>query len=266
VRCAARPVWIQLFWICPQNAQNERREKKFSFKLDEVAWSIVASSTMKAHNIQDIVLIFATSKRACKAWGRQALVGSGLLGMILLTGCASTDVARVTTTRDSSFTLTKASKIAMAGRGQDNSSETDLGQTLTTELRNAGFQIVPQSEAEFILAYWVEDSWAQIKTTDYSATQLPLEQRMPPPNCRTAVFDPPVTPAPRSVTTSVGKKGIRLRLYPSANTSTNRFITVWDGYIDTGFKLSSDQSKLLRTLLEHFGQDYNGSVKISRQL
>jgi hypothetical protein len=61
----------------------------------------------------------------------------------------------------------------------------------------------------------------------------------------------------------VPAQGIRLRLYPRANSRAASLQPAWDGYIDGGPKVSAErQPILLKTLLSYFGRDFTGSAPL----
>jgi hypothetical protein len=57
-------------------------------------------------------------------------------------------------------------------------------------------------------------------------------------------------------------QGIRLRLFVTNAEQSNRLQTAWEGYVAGGKKLPADKyDSLLRTLLDYFGEDFQGDVE-----
>jgi hypothetical protein len=191
---------------------------------------------------------------------------------VCFTGCVSKQ-AYVIARLDPQYSPTSSSRIALVHQNQPRPEDQDLGRALVAELERQGFQIVPQEAADYTLACWIENDWRTRKTiVQTSEPGLGLRgetlTHMPP-----AAYSSPggsfthyhATPyqTTRVVDEQVPAQGIRLRLYPRANSRAASLQPAWDGYIDGGPKVSAErQPILLKTLLSYFGRDFTGPAPL----
>jgi hypothetical protein len=191
---------------------------------------------------------------------------------ILLAGCAS-DHPTVGARRGAGFSPTPTDKIALTLMRNPSDEDAELGRLLTAELKREGFNLVPPAEADYTLAYAVED--------DSVASYVPARNFVVPnPAERTEVkvieqtgpefagfVPPPLGPTPSAPPEVVvyHTKGIRLYLYSNPKTHSGKFEVAWSGCIDAGEKITANRApRLIQTLLGYFGQDYRGRVNLDQ--
>jgi hypothetical protein len=166
------------------------------------------------------------------------------------------------------YTPTFASPIAMPERRLNSTQETQLCEVIKAEFGRRGVQFVPPVDSEYSLAFWIEENQEQgpqmpptvlpynksfisdplLPQYGYGRSQVGMQQ----------ISMQPVESPPRDLTYT----GIRLKLYVSHPANTNEIETAWDGFIDGGMRMSSEEyDRLVRTLLDYFGKDFKGRVK-----
>ncbi|PYI82440.1 MAG: hypothetical protein DME26_17655, partial [Verrucomicrobia bacterium] len=172
--------------------------------------------------------------------------------------------------RDPQYSPNPTSRIALANHLKPRPEEEALCVALTAELKQQGFHLVPQEEADYTLTYWIEDNWylREIPKRTYDPGVSPVSTPMQPlPPGAAAIYSDPFNRSYRVTETlvddSVPVQGIRLQLYYRPSGRTGRPQTVWEGYIDAGFKVSPEREPaLLKTLLTFFGKDYTGRARL----
>lgn len=152
-----------------------------------------------------------------------------------------------------------------------------LRQFLEAELRSRGFRIVSQAQADYTFAFWFDDAWLPAKRLVYGDGS---PYSPPPPTVHAPFSTPPSggtvimrvqprNPAdymPHVVDDPYPVHGIRLKLYPGGSSSTNQLQTIWDGYIDAGSRLPAKlQPVLIQRLLDYFGKEFVGKIKLKRE-
>jgi hypothetical protein len=204
------------------------------------------------------------------------MVALGFSLVVLLTGCTSR-TAYVIARRDASFDLNANSKICLAPHAQPRSSELTLQRDLLTALQDHGISLVPHDQADFTLTYWLDDSWKPGKKVVYYQNGA-WSERHPMANpsfyqargvigTRSPMIYVESSPtSQRVIDAPFYVQGIRLKLYPKNSTGGVEFKTAWEGYIEGGARVSHKREPvLLRTLLHHFGQDFNGRAPLMEQ-
>ena len=192
-----------------------------------------------------------------------------LMVLAMTAGCAS-HKAYVVARRDPQYSPNPTNRIALANHLKPRPEEEALCVSLTTELKQQGFHLVPQEEADYTLAYWIEDNWylREIPKRTYDPGVSPVSTPMQPfPAGPAGIYSDPFNRSYRVTETevddSVPVQGIRLQLYYRPTGRTGRPQTVWEGYIDAGFKVSPEREPaLLKTLLTFFGKDYAGRTRL----
>lgn len=185
---------------------------------------------------------------------------------ILSAGCASNRVL-VSTRHDAHFSPTPADKISMALRPNPSAEDAALGSVLLAELARENFNIVTNVDADYVLAYLVEDDSTEnyVPARDYAISAPSQTSKdiiasgLPAP--------PGFTRAPSGFAPSAGatiivyhNKGIRLYLYANPKKYPGLQIA-WEGCIEAGESIPAErEAVLIRTLLGYFGQDYIGRV------
>jgi hypothetical protein len=141
---------------------------------------------------------------------------------------------------------------------------------VAAELELRGFQLVAQNESELTLACHAEDNALYASRNappcllDYYQMQGPILVPasggfIQSPGISSQYFVP-MTQTEHAVIV----RGIRLQVYPTRSLQSGRFETAWEGYIEAGLKLRPEQQhSLIRSLLDHFGRDFTGKVKLS---
>jgi len=202
-----------------------------------------------------------------------------LLSLLLaafLTGCASTvpNGILITAQRDPAFSPARTNTICMSILNNPSRENTDLGAALMAELVSEHFNIVTNSDADYTLAYLIEDdSTSEIVPR---ATHPYINPNMaPPPGLHGTLV--PLTfeneqPGEPSMQTTIEPaeyvhpdKGIRLYLYTNPKTHAGGLQIAWQGCIEAGETVSPDREPLLiKTLLGYFGQDYTGRIELGQ--
>jgi len=235
---------MESFWLAP-------REK--SFELDCPLERQIKFMKMPRHNYMKLCLHLLP-----------------LASAILLTGCVSNHPT-VGTWCGSGFSPVRTDKIALTLRPNPNDEDAELGRVLSAELKREGFNLVPLAEADYTLAYLVED--------DSVDNYVPVPQFTIsiPPQTTEQIADPRVRPptdmAPPgfqqpaiSELVVYHNKGIRLYLYTNPKTQPGGLQVAWSGCIEVGEKVSVEREPLLiQALLGHFGQEYSGRADLVKQ-
>jgi hypothetical protein len=188
------------------------------------------------------------------------------LAFIVASGCASRS-ALVIAERHASYSPSRTNTIALATHGKARAEDKELGRALVAGLTTAGFDIVPASQADYSLAYWIDDSWNPMvipPTSQSGANPQPIPYPGPGGTVR---FDSarayPAPPYP--VQNELLTKGIRLRLLSNRGTASQRLTPVWEGYVEIGPELSPERElHSLNLLLSHFGENFKGRVPLPK--
>jgi len=166
----------------------------------------------------------------------------------------------------------------LASQSHPRLEERELRRVLTAELEREGFDIVNSTHADYTLAYWLDDSWNPMP-----AASQPVPMPYPSSVQRTVVYGPggsveyygvpdslslPAEIANRNHEqewTYLLTKGIRLCLYPNHGPVSDKLSPVWEGYIELGLNTSPKrESAMVKTLLAHFGQDFQRRVRLKK--
>jgi hypothetical protein len=193
---------------------------------------------------------------------------------VCLTGCSSR--AYVIARQNAQYQLSPANKLAVADHAHPAPEEQSLRTALMTELRQKGFNLVPASEAEYTLTYWIDVSWKRGKIvvpSDYSSSSW-RGGYLTIPGQYNPSAPPRITPQVRPDSQSAlsiqhvvevpwETKGIRLKVFPQQSMRAGDLRTAWDGYIEVGKKVSeAREPALVRTLLTYFGTDFVGRARL----
>jgi hypothetical protein len=186
---------------------------------------------------------------------------------ILSTGCASNH-ASIGAWRGDHFSPTRSDKIALMRRPNPNDQDARLGRVLTAELKREGFNLVPPAEADYLLAYAVEDDWVEndLPTHPVQPLEPEVTTAVIGPNGGGVVITSPVPAGPQfpPAAAPYHSKGIRLYLYTNPKTHAGDFETAWEGAIDAGQRISPEREPVfIKTLLLYLGQDHVGRVKLA---
>ncbi len=187
-----------------------------------------------------------------------------LLGglLFLLAGC-SAPKALIITRNNTIADLPNTTPISMVPHPNPRLEEQELLKLLSAELHEQGWRITRENESEYELAFWIEDGW---KVYQAPTPGLGPPRALQPP----LVTDENVQWQNRRVQESVTERavpiqGIHLKLFSRADRRAGKFTTSWDGYIETGEKLTPQQKPLLvKLLVSHLGKTYTGKVKLEQ--
>lgn len=192
------------------------------------------------------------------AWRVSALV-------ILMAGCA-THRPVISTWNESQKVPGRTDKIGLIKQLNPASQTAELGRLLTDELKREGFNVVPTDEADYLMAYSLED---ELVPQDRSVTMM---EPASPPQTTAQVIDQagargysgdPTLPArPVSQPVVFRSRGIRLFLYNNPKTHPGGFQIVWQGYIAAGQATPKRETALIKTLLGYLGQEHHGAVNL----
>jgi hypothetical protein len=187
----------------------------------------------------------------------------------LVTGCTS-GTAYIIARKNTQYVWNATSKIAIADQAYPREEDQGLRQVVLTALLQQGLDLVAPGNADYTLAYWIDESWKTGKklVTDRSGYWWdpirepgpPLARNIPPilgqPGFGVAYRE--IIPQQRVVDAPYAIKGIRLKLIPRSSLQT-----AWDGYIEAGTQVAEDREPLLlRTLLNYLGKDFVGRAKL----
>jgi len=192
-----------------------------------------------------------------------------LFSVVIIVGCSST-TAYVIARRDVRFNLSSTSKIVLGEHAQPREAEEVLRRDLVAALDERGVTLVPPEQAEFTLTYWLDDSWKPGKkfVDEGNPNQMFPRSIMTSPLVRlggpsTVIYRESIINHPRVVEWPYYIQGIRLRVYPKTSDPALQLQAVWEGYIEGGDHVSKKREPvLLRTLLNYFGQDFQGKAPI----
>lgn len=148
-------------------------------------------------------------------------------------------------------------KVSLMPKPSLTPQERALNHDLAAELQRRGIVIVPRTESDLTIAIGIEThSELDIQTTPASVAQAP------PPFISGMVYQGGAWVQTTTTEREIRTEGIRLRLYPTRELAQGRFQTAWEGYLEAGFRMRPEhQAELLRTLLDHVGQNFVGRVK-----
>lgn len=206
------------------------------------------------------------------------LFGLPLALALISTGCATSKPPMVDTWRNPKFFPTPADKIALTDHPVPGPQDAALHRLMVDELQREGFSVVSSDQADYLLAY-VLDEAVQIQQVAHIHPQYnPMMQPGPLTPQTDAQYGatsrdlvthnwtgPPPAPLPDRVDTfRFTSDYIRLLLYTNPQTHAGDFQLVWQGNIDVDQPVSAEREQLLlKTLLGYFGKSQNGRVNLS---
>jgi hypothetical protein len=182
------------------------------------------------------------------------------------TGCASRH-PKIFAHRDPAHWPSVTNRIAIAAHQQSRPQDAELGDALRAELRRRGFNLTAATNADYVLAYWVEENWNTMRpggSVAYGGPATPVGM--------VPYEGSPIT-APGSLSMGISpdgrleryllNEGIRLELYPQLKSAGADLTAAWTGSIAGSSELRPAQiPALLSALLNHFGEDFIGRVKL----
>jgi hypothetical protein len=185
---------------------------------------------------------------------------------VLAAGCASPQPT-VSTWNNAPFAPARTDKIGLTLRSNPSPEDAELGRLLVTELKREGFDLVPIEQADYLLAYALEDDRVEVDNyrTAPPATMGPPQttaQIISPPQRHTYGGPAPGVSAPPFV---FHNQGIQLYLYTNPQTRPGGLQVAWQGYVSTGQTVSTEQELvLIQTLLRYWGQEHHGPVSLPK--
>jgi len=188
--------------------------------------------------------------------------------VILFAGCATKNPT-VNAWRDAQLTPTRADTIALTIQPNPSPENAELGRLLTVELKREDFKLVPIDQADYLLAYTLEDELAD------QGRSIIMTIPASPPQTTGQIMDQSLTggysAGPTFPANSVSRpvffrnRGIRLFLYTNPKTHSGSFQIAWQGYIAAGQTASAEREMaLIRTLLNYLGKEQHGSVNLAQ--
>jgi len=189
-----------------------------------------------------------------------------------ITGCATTPKGiLVSAQRDPAFSPAKTNTICMAIQSNPSRENAALASVLMAEMARENFNIVTNFDADYTLAFLIED--------DSTSEIVPRAEHLynpdlPPQPAVAGGGLAPLNyeneqPGEPSMQTAIVEteyvhpnKGIRMYLYANPKKYPGLQIA-WQGCIEAGETVSPDREPLLiQTLLGYFGQDYTGRIDL----
>lgn len=206
-------------------------------------------------------------------------LGLGVVGMILPTGCATSKLPTVDTWQNSQFTPTPGDSIALTDHPASTRQDQELDKLLLNELKQENFAIVSADQADYLLAY-VVDQAVQEQTVVHSHPFYYDPMMQPGPltpqtdaqmgqsyigSDRMPISAPLAATLPdRAVTFRFTSNSIRLMLYTNPKTHHGDFQLVWQGNVDVPNSVSAAQEQqLIKAVLAHFGSQYDGRIRLN---
>lgn len=188
----------------------------------------------------------------------------------VLTGCASHSMQLVAR-RNSAEAPTSIAGIALVNHPKPRPEDERLKLVLTEALQREGIRPKSNGEADYVLAYWIDDSWDEVVPATQPSYQGlvthvvvgnvndPSEGRMADEYAHRA-SEQRAQPA-----RYLSVKGVKLRVYSNRATGAARLAPVWEGYVEVGsIESSAHLAEAVRSLLAHFGQDFTGRVRLPK--
>lgn len=195
----------------------------------------------------------------------------GLLFAALLIGCASNSV-RMIARRISPDAPTSTEGIALAKHPQPRPEDQRLNSVLTEVLKRDGLSATSGGNADYTLAYWIDESWDEVVPAAHPIrSREPIHVVVGNPNDPTegrAYGEPFHQSSDEERGTNahhISTKGVKLLLYSNRASAATRLTPVWEGYIEVGSVESSSRLReAVRSLLANFGKDFTGHVRLQK--
>src|ERR1043165_7107631 len=192
----------------------------------------------------------------------------------LLAGCATSRSVQMVTKRNSPDAPTSTDGIVLAKHPQPQPDEQRLNHVLTEVLGANVQNSKPGNQADYVLAYWIDESWDEVIPVDQSAKQENYQQSIH----QVAGMSGDRTggriqgesfhslkEGSKPNQHYISKKGVKLFLYSNRAPASARLTPVWEGYIEVGSTESSQQLKgAVKNLLAQFGKDFAGRVALQK--
>ena len=177
---------------------------------------------------------------------------------LTITGCAST--VYISSVTDPAHSPTKLDPVYIAVPAGALIKERQFVELLRSEMKEAGFTVTDKLlQSRYSLVAYMDQSTSQINSTLF----LPQVQNTSGyvGNTYYSGKTTSTTAVPISVDYTVHK--IRLYLFQTSDIDTERFMTVWEGYIGADKEEYQKHSKeILRMLLDVYGTNYEAHTPI----
>jgi hypothetical protein len=82
--------------------------------------------------------------------------------VVCLAGCANRD-PKIITRRDPAYFPAATNRLALSSHGQSRAEDEVLRAALRSELTRRGFHLTTATNADFVLAYWIQDDWNSMR-------------------------------------------------------------------------------------------------------
>jgi hypothetical protein len=160
--------------------------------------------------------------------------------------------------------------IALVSHPKARPEDERLRRVLIEALQREGVTPRTASEADFVLAYWIDDSWDEVvpatqPTYQRQVTSVIVGNANDPTDGR--AYDeyaraPEQRPQPARY---LSVKGVKLTVYSNRAVGAARLAPVWEGYVEVSSIESSGQlADAVSKLLAHFGQEFTGRVRLQK--
>ena len=185
----------------------------------------------------------------------------------LLAGCATRRPV-ISTWNESPLIPERTHKVALIQQLNPTPQTAELGRLLTAELKREGFNVVPTDQADYLLAYTLEDELVpqnrSIPTFEPASPPQTTGQVIDQDPARGYLGDSTLGSTAVSQPVVFRSRGIRLFLYNNPKTHSGGFQIVWQGYIAAGQTTSQRETALIKTLLSYLGQEHHGAVNLAQ--
>jgi hypothetical protein len=203
------------------------------------------------------------------------------IGLLASAGCATHRV-RIAAHGDSQHPISKDQKITVAPPDPAQRGGDVLYRTLLEELSLAGFQVVSQADADYMLVVFLDQNDHEISGPSPTLRGNYLRTASMHPGLGTTANYPIYSSAKYSIHSSAdypiyssqealswptmhtGSEGIRLSLYPTRVGQPAQLHSAWEGYVDSGRATvpPERQRRMVKTLLSYFGRDFVGKIRL----
>lgn len=193
----------------------------------------------------------------------------------LLAGCATNHSMQMVTKRNSPDAPTSTAGIVLAKHPKPRPEEERLRRALTEVLGADALNTKPASQADYVLAYWIEESWDEVVPVDQSSRQENYQQQeyhqvagMGGDRTGGRIQGESFHPLKGTYDVNehyISKKGVKLLLYSNRVPASQRLTPVWEGYIGVDSAESlSELRGAVKNLLDQFGKDFTGRVSLQK--
>jgi len=186
----------------------------------------------------------------------------------VLAGCASSGSARMVARCNSPNAPTSLEGISLAKHPHPRPEEQRLNRALTELLKRDDANTQSPTNADYVLAYYIEESWDEVIVTPRQEEPQNYETVVNVPGDKTEgrMAGEPFIPIERDTSPRyISKKGVKLLLYSNRAPASERLTPVWEGYIEVSSTESVQHLKAaVQSLLAQLGKDFIGRVRLQK--